>query len=90
MAPPIGLKEGPIPVLVIAALLESADSVAIYENGTFLTRLDPPAMERLIRNPELFTLRYYRTSESRIALTGRLAKTLELDPLAPGYASAPS
>lgn len=76
MAPPIGLKEGPIPVLLTAVLLESANSVAIYENGTFLTRLDTPAIERLIRNPELFTLRYYRTTGSRTALTGRLAQSL--------------
>ncbi|MGN9915363.1 hypothetical protein [Micromonospora palomenae] len=76
MAPPIGLKEGPIPVLLAAALIESADTVAIYENGTFLTRLDTPAVERLIRNPELFTLRKYAISGMRAAITGRLGETL--------------
>lgn len=76
MAPPIGLKEGPIPVLLTAALIESADTVAIYENGTFLARLDTPSVERLIRNPELFTLRQYEISGMRAAITGQLAQSL--------------
>jgi hypothetical protein len=73
-APPFGLKEGPIPVLLIAALIDYADSVAIFENGTFVTRLDTPTAERLIRNPSLFTLRRYAISGMRGAITGRLAR----------------
>lgn len=76
MAPPIGLKEGPIPVLLVAALIESAARVAIYEDGTFLTRLDVPAVERLIRNPDLFTLRRYMVSGQRARVTERLSLTL--------------
>ncbi|MCW3817840.1 hypothetical protein ONA91_25660 [Micromonospora sp. DR5-3] len=76
IAPPIGLKEGPIPVLLTAALIESANNVAIYENGTFLTRLDTPAAERLIRNPESFRLRKYAISGMRLVVTGRLSEVL--------------
>jgi hypothetical protein len=76
MEPPIGLKEGPIPVLLTAALVASADTVAIYENGTFLTRLDTPTVERLIRNPELFSLKQYPITGQRGQIVGRLADTL--------------
>jgi hypothetical protein len=75
-APPIGLKDGPIPVLVIAALLAQSETVALYENGSFLPRLDPPVLERLARNPELFSIKSYASRGSRIEVTGRLAELL--------------
>lgn len=59
MAPPIGLKEGPIPVLLTAALLYWADEVAIYEDGTFQPQLSVAHIERLIKNPDRFTVRAF-------------------------------
>lgn len=55
--PPIGLKEGPIPVLVLAALAAHADEVAIYEHGTLVLALDDAVAERLVRNPSHFSVK---------------------------------
>ncbi len=76
MAPPVGLKEGPIPVLLVAALIARADDVALYETGSFVPRLDVPTMERLIRNPDLFTLRSFNLRGPRQELAERLAEAL--------------
>lgn len=83
MAPPLGLKEGVIPVVLIATLLSKADTVAIFETGTFVARLTAPIMERLIRNPELFTLRQYPLNASRRAAIQAIAETLKIDAIAP-------
>jgi len=83
MAAPLGLKEGVIPVALIAALLSKADTVAIFETGTFVARLTAPVMERLIRNPELFTLRQYPLSATRRAAIQSIAETLKIDAIAP-------
>jgi hypothetical protein len=65
MQPPVGLKEGPIPILLVAALIEHCDEVAIYEDGTFVPRLDIITIERMIRNPDNFAIQSYTLSGSR-------------------------
>lgn len=62
-APPFGLRSGPIPVLLIAALLAKRDEVALYEQGTFLPELRIEAIERLLRKPEEFSLRLFKQSK---------------------------
>ena len=65
MAAPIGLKEGPIPVLILSVLLSNMETMAVFENDTFAPRIDVPLVERLIRNPEAFSLRRYDPSGPR-------------------------
>ena len=90
MAPPVGLKEGPIPVLLVAALIARADDVALYETGSFVPRLDVPTMERLIRNPDLFALRSFNLRGPRQELAERLATALGGTPHAPRGLRVPS
>lgn len=56
-APPFGLKDGPIPVFVIAALLVHSDEVALYEHGSLLLGLTDAVAERLLRNPGHFSVK---------------------------------
>jgi hypothetical protein len=58
--PPYGLRAGPIPVLLLAALLARRDEIAIYDEGTFVPELRIETMERLLRKPEAFSLRLFR------------------------------
>lgn len=76
MAPPIGLKEGPIPVLVCAALIERAEDVALYENGSFVLALTTPLAERLIRNPDLFEVKAFALRGNRAMVVDVLAEKL--------------
>ena len=75
-APPVGLKEGILPVLVTAAVLAHRGHVAVYENGSFIAQLDEPVIERLLRNPELFSLKSFATRGPRQAVVGRLSKVI--------------
>lgn len=56
-APPVGLKDGPIPVLLIVALLLHQDDVALYEHGTLVLALDDAVAERFVRNPGHFAVK---------------------------------
>ena len=78
MAPPFGLKDGPIPVLVAAALLARSDDVALYEEGTFVTRLTAEVTERLARNPDRFTIKGYATRAARGQVLGTVSQALQL------------
>lgn len=59
-APPIGLKEGPIPVLLTALLLYRADDVAVYQEGTYQPAITPELLERLVKSPDRFAVRHFR------------------------------
>ena len=58
-SPPIGLKEGPIPILVVAGLLAHGNNIAIYEHGTFKPRLTVEISERLVKNPGHFEVKHF-------------------------------
>ena len=57
MAPPYGLKEGVIPVLLSVALQYRSDDVFLYQDGTFQPSIDAAAIERLLKSPERFSVK---------------------------------
>lgn len=65
MAPPIGLKEGAIPVLLTALLLHRADDVAIYQEGTYQPAITADLLERLVKSPDRFAVKHFEMSASR-------------------------
>lgn len=64
-SPPIGLKSGTIPVLFTVALLCWSEEVAIYQDGTFQPTLDAALLERMIKAPERFALKWFGLSGVR-------------------------
>lgn len=64
-APPIGLKDGPIPVLLTAFLLHRDQDVAIYEDGSYQPALTIELMERLVKAPRRFALKSFSTAGAR-------------------------
>jgi energy-coupling factor transporter ATP-binding protein EcfA2 len=70
LAPPFGMKEGPIPLLLAAALQARSEDVLLYEEGTFQPRLGPEHLERLMKTPSRFGVK-------RLALEGARAGVLE-------------
>lgn len=61
--PPFGVKLGPAVILLAAAFIEHASEIAVYEHGTFRPRLDAPLIERLVRNPDNFGVKYLAAGE---------------------------
>ena len=76
--PPFGLKDGPLPIIVVAALLARNDDVAIYERGSFVPALTPSHAERLLRSPDGFEIRQSRVGGSRRYVIERLASLAHL------------
>ena len=76
--PPFGLKNGPLPVVALAALLALDDEVAIYEHGSFVPSWTPSHAERFLRRPDGFAVRRCRLGNLRRDLFDRLAKMLAL------------
>lgn len=58
-SPPIGMKAGPLPVFLTAALMLHADEVALYEHGTFKPVLTAELSERMVRNPRHFEIKHF-------------------------------
>ena len=63
--PPFGVKEGVAPVLVLSALLEREDEVALYEEGVFVPKWTGPIIERLLRSPEKFAAQMFQVAGAR-------------------------
>lgn len=63
--PPYGIREGVIPVLFVAMLLVKAAEVGVYENGNFVADLQPAHLERMVKHPDKFEVRYSPLTEAR-------------------------
>ena len=76
MAPPIGLKEGPIPVLLTALLLHRLDDVAIYQEGTYQPVLSAELLERLVKSPSRFGVKHFKLTGDRIQFLEAVARAV--------------
>jgi hypothetical protein len=75
--PPYGLKDGLIPVLLIAALTVHEDELALYEHGSLVLVLDDAVMERMTRNLGHFTIKNLASNdEDRAAIISALMRSL--------------
>lgn len=57
MKPPVGLKSGLISLIIVIWLEIHRDTVLLYEHGTLIPQLDDATVERLLRNPDHFSVR---------------------------------
>jgi energy-coupling factor transporter ATP-binding protein EcfA2 len=58
MIPPYGVKAGTVPLLVVTALIVRNDDVALFEEGSYLPRLSPDVVERMIKAPHRFAVKF--------------------------------
>ncbi|WP_419919072.1 hypothetical protein [Candidatus Poriferisocius sp.] len=61
-SPPIGMKAGVVPVVVVAGLLAGKETIAIYEHGTFKPRLTADMAERMTKNPGFFEIKHFASA----------------------------
>lgn len=57
--PPYGVKQGIIPVLLLAVLSHQNDYLSVYIDGSFIPVLGAEHFELLVKKPELFSVRYF-------------------------------
>lgn len=87
-APPIGLKEGPIPLLLAALLLQHTDTAAIYQDDSYQPQLGADLLERLLKSPDRFTVKTFDADGTRSEVLRRLRR-LTLPSAAPAAAGGP-
>jgi hypothetical protein len=71
--PPYGVKEGPLPILLASVLLKYQDELSIYHNGTFLPVLSPEHIDLMTKNPQSFSIKYFKIT----GLTEKVFNLLE-------------
>jgi hypothetical protein len=78
-APPFGMSEGVLPLLLCAFWLVHADEMTLYQEGTLLPAPAIADWEVLLRRPELFAVAGCRVAGPRSAVVKRLAAGLRTD-----------
>lgn len=78
--PPYGIKDGVMPILVLLIILAKRGNVAVYEHGSYVPRINASLAERLVKNPQYFSLKYYHKRGYRVALIKKTAKLLGTNP----------
>lgn len=56
-APPIGLKEGLINLLLVVLVHTNSKTLLLYEHGSLVVELNDATVERLLRNPDHFAVK---------------------------------
>lgn len=83
-SPPFGLRDGLLPLLLMAYLLSRAGRSAIYLEGVFRPNLDTFLVDRLLQDPSAVSLRAVELSEVDVDFIAAMAATLTHgDPVAP-------
>ncbi len=82
--PPIGLRNGPIPILLCAVLLHYESEIALYEDGSFVTDISSAVFERLIKSPEKFELKRFRMTGLRSDVFSQFLGLLSQPPTTTG------
>lgn len=77
-APPFGLKDGPIPVLLAHYLLLHDDQVGLYEDGRFVPGVDSALIERLTRSPQTFHCSSFALDGLRKTFVHQLLDALDI------------
>lgn len=66
--PPYGIKQGIIPILIFAVLLQQSDYLSIYINGSYIPVMGNEHLELLTKRPTLFSVKYLKISGLKIKL----------------------
>jgi hypothetical protein len=58
-APPFGVKQGAIPILLAAMMLYRTDDLGVYKEGTFIATLGLEHFELLVKYPDRFSVKSF-------------------------------
>ena len=62
---PYGMRVGPASIFTIAIILLHKHHIALYEHGTYAPVLSIEIVERMLKNPVHFELKYFRNTPSK-------------------------
>ena len=74
MSPPLGVRNGLLPIFLCAAMHHYKTEIALYENGSFIADWSMPVFERLLKAPQQFELKRFRMTGIRSDLFSQFSK----------------
>jgi hypothetical protein len=77
--PPFGIREGLQPFILAIYLATHHQSVALYEDGTYLHEVGGDVFLRITKEPEFFSLQYCELSGVRADVFAKLLRLLQID-----------
>lgn len=77
--PPIGARDGVLPLLLAVFCVADAQHVAMYEDGIFLQEIGGAEFARLTKAPETFEMQYCRLSGIRSQVFNQLLQIIDTD-----------
>jgi len=75
---PYGIKNGPIPIFLMAVYKSAEHEIAVYEKGTFIIKFDYETIERFLRIPENFEFQWVDIAGARAEILQHLAPLVGL------------
>ena len=77
IAPPLGVRNAPLPILLCAVMHCYKTEIALYENGSFIPDWSMPVFERFLKAPQRFELKRFRMEGVRADVFTRLLQMLK-------------
>ena len=74
MAPPLGVRSGPLPILLCAVMHHYRTEIALYENGSFIADWSMPVFERFLKAPQQFELKRFQMTGIRSDLFSQFSR----------------
>lgn len=78
--PPFGVKEGLLPILLIAVILSDKENIALYERGTYTPKITAEIGERLFKNPAHFEIKYFANNRVNRSVIESVSSELGIQP----------
>jgi CheY-like chemotaxis protein/energy-coupling factor transporter ATP-binding protein EcfA2 len=70
---PFGLRRSLTPVIWLAVMLNEVNELGLFERGTFVARLGPDVLDRIVKAPTTFTVRHFAVRGARKGYLHQLA-----------------
>ncbi len=77
--PPIGARDGVLPLMLAVFCVAEAQHMAMYEDGAFLHEIGGAEFARLVKVPESFELQYCKLSGVRSEVFNQLLNVVDAD-----------
>ena len=73
------MKDGVAVIFIVAILLIHKYNISLYEHGTYIPYLLIEIAERMIKNPDHFELKYFKSTPSKKELLKRIISDFEIN-----------
>ena len=77
--PPFGMKAGVIDIFISTILLVYKNNIALYEHGTYSPKVTIEMVERMIKNPTHFELKYFKSTTSKKQLLSTIIQDFDIN-----------